>query len=86
MPNDYQKEIIADVMAERDFQDSKWGGPEHDAAHHPHDWNAFIVHYLGKAMGAVEASDPAEYSTNMVKVAALSLAALEFTGGYRHDV
>lgn len=71
-----QQKILAEIAAERRHQDLKWGGPSHDDGHHSHDWVAFIVRYLGRAV--VWPWDAETYRRAMVKVAALAVAAIEW--------
>lgn len=81
-------DVIALIEKERDYQDGKWGGPEHDGKHHPFDWIVFIQKYLGKAAaGVMRAANHPELIRRkawkqhvremFVKVAALCVAVLE---------
>jgi hypothetical protein len=76
MPNILQSTIDT-LNDERAYQDNKWGGPEHDNQHHPHDWCAYIVEHLGKALSASRQGAAASYRARLVAVAALAVAALE---------
>ncbi|KKN26490.1 hypothetical protein LCGC14_0874060 [marine sediment metagenome] len=71
--------ILAEIEAERIYQDEKWGGPEHDDQHEPNDWIAFITCWNGKAFNCCEKHpiDSRTFRFNMVKVAALAVAAME---------
>lgn len=73
-----------DIRAERAYQDRKWGGAAHDDEHTTgYDWVAFIVAYAGPAAKAwwEESSYQkglAIFRKNMVKVAALAVAAIQW--------
>jgi hypothetical protein len=67
-----------EIRAERARQDSQWGGPAHDATHHPSDW----LRYIEKQMRKCRASNTAEDKrTRFVKIAALAAAAIESMDG-----
>jgi hypothetical protein len=72
------RRALSDVLAERERQDAKWGGHEHDDAHNWHEWIDWIVEHAGKAWSP---NDDAEAYENgrrrYVEVAALALAAIE---------
>lgn len=68
------KRVLADVEFERDQQNEKWGGPDHDDQHGTRDWAAFITEHLGKAL---DAKRPADCRRRMLQVAALACAAIE---------
>lgn len=63
------------VLAERNRQDRKWGGPEHDDKHSDRDWITFITKHLG--MAVTWPFDEDQFRTQMVRVAALAVAAVE---------
>jgi hypothetical protein len=66
--------ICAELAGERERQNDKWGGPDHDLQHGPRDWGAFITEHLGKALSA---NQPQNYRRRMLQVAALAVAAIE---------
>lgn len=66
-----RQEIFAEVNAERVLQDAKWGGHQHDQSHSPNDWIAYITKHAGKA------ADGDSFRDQMIKVAALAIAAIE---------
>lgn len=66
--------IIGDIQDERARQDKQWGGANHDATHTFDEWIALIAKAAGKA--ACE-TDPHLFRRQMIKVAALAVAALE---------
>lgn len=63
--------IYKTLNAERDAQDAEWGGQQHDQDHTPNDWIAYITKHAGKAAGGND------FRAQMVKVAALAVAAIE---------
>lgn len=69
--------IFEEIKAERAVQDAKWGGPEHDDQHTNFDWLAYIVKHLGRAVQWP--FDPAIFKRQLVIVAALAVAAIEWT-------
>lgn len=72
--------ILDDICTERARQDHQWGGAAHDDQHNENDWNAYITRFLGRAL-TWEPSDPvglANYRRDMIKVAALAVAAIEW--------
>lgn len=84
--------VLEEIREERKHQDKKWGGPNHDDAHGPYAWTAFIMTYLGLALsdfvndtsraGATPNENRVDaqlrkFRYNMVKIAALAVAAIE---------
>ena len=71
--------LYEEIERERQRQDEKWGGPEHDDKHGIRDWLSFIVVYLGQ--GVNRDSDwgrklsISRYA--LIQVAALTVAAVE---------
>ena len=76
--------VYAAIDRERDYQDKKWGGPEHDRMHNSFDWHFLIRKALAKAMAACGGG--ANRAANLValhevrQVAALAVACLEHCG------
>ena len=77
------EKILEEIHEERKHQDKKWGGPAHDDQHDPYAWVSFITVYLGQSVsdfvnesGRFE-SKLRKFRYNMVKVAALAVAAIE---------
>ena len=66
------------IDGERDYQDEKWGGAEHDAQHNPIDFVNFVMDYVEKA--AVAAIQGGEVMPALRKIAALAVAAMETHG------
>lgn len=72
-------DIYAAINAERDYQDAKWGGPEHDRQHHSSEWVDFIEKYL------LRAKENLDVRKNIVRIAALAVAALEHAPDLQED-
>jgi len=68
-----RSEVYAAIDAERAYQ-AKWG-LEFDHANTPNDWVTYIVKYLGQCVTLPWNGDT--FRKQMVKVAALAVAALE---------
>lgn len=66
--------VIGEVMGERLRQNRLWGA-ENDDKNSLHDWAAYVVRYLGRAVG--ENAPLAERREALVQVAALAVAAVE---------
>jgi hypothetical protein len=63
--------IWEEIQLERQRQAEKWGGAQHDDHHTANDWIAFIAFHAGRA------SYKADFRAQMIKVAALAVAAIE---------
>lgn len=61
------------VNEERDIQDKRWGGPDHDDKHHNNDWILFIFKQFGKVLNKTYTS----HAEIWIKIAALAVAAAE---------
>lgn len=75
--------LYLEIADERSHQDKKWGGPEHDNHHTTFEWVGFITYYLGKSIDCIINNAGKEehqlllFRYNMIKVAALAIAAVE---------
>lgn len=69
--------ILTEIVEERTRQDEKYGGPEHDDAHHPCDWVFFIDRFRANAQRSADLGQMDAYRKSLVRVAALAVAALE---------
>ena len=69
-------DIFDEITAERKHQDKKWGGPTHDDHHTSHDWVAYITRHLGRTV--TWPLDKEAFRYQMVRVAALAVAAIEW--------
>lgn len=65
--------ILANVQAERERQDVKWG----EQNHHPFVWLAILQEEVGEAAKAALEGCPLDYHKEMIQVAAVAVAALE---------
>lgn len=66
--------LLKCILAERDNQDRKHGGPTHDDTHHFGEWIDFIKEHCSLANCA---SSESEQIKELTQIAALALAALE---------
>lgn len=71
--------VYDEIKAERERQDQRWGGPEHDDEHSASDWANLVYQYLYSAFGEAEGKrhDAEGYRGRMLQVAALAVAAIE---------
>ncbi len=86
----FEDVLASELIEERKRQDVQWGGSTHDDEHEEHDWPDFIDKFTHRAKtagwfinhdgGEVQFSggEPrAVFETNMLKVAALAIAAIQ---------
>lgn len=70
--------IFQEINKERAYQDTKWSGT--DGENSPYNWGAYITAYTSRSLigfpGDTEARREA-FKKDMVKVAALAVAAIE---------
>jgi len=71
--------VLTEIAAERERQDRKWGGPEHDDQKAPNDFVQHIQDYAGWARVMAGMGSMDKYRRRMVQVAALAVAAVETT-------
>jgi hypothetical protein len=72
-----RQDIFSEVSAERDVQDAKWGH-KFDDRNTPYNWAAYIAQYATRNLiGDPYAVSDAKFRVDMVKVAALAVAAIE---------
>lgn len=69
--------VIDEVAVERDRQDQKWGGSEHDDLHGVAEFVQFIMDYAGWARQMASAGSPDKARRRLIQVAALAVAAVE---------
>lgn len=73
--------VLAEVAAERDRQDAKWGGPEHDDTLTNGNWTIWIDLLDEHALKAYSPDNSPEAYSNarrrFIEVAALAVAAVE---------
>jgi hypothetical protein len=84
-----RESIFREVAEERARQDTLFGGATHDDTHRPSDWVAILTRHVGLATDdgspagvcmlnhQVAGSDPARWRRQMIRVAAVAVAALE---------
>ena len=82
-PEQPASKALQDVATERQRQDAKWGGPEHDDTHPISDWQQFISQ---RAENLVYRGNPERMYELFIEIAALAVAAAEsmdrrITGG-----
>ena len=71
------KDIIGDICAERVAQITQHGfNQEHDDRLRPNDWVAKLTKHVGYAADDLKA---AEFRKQMVRIAAIAVAAIEYT-------
>lgn len=74
-----REEILRDIQVEQQYQDAKWG-TAFDDKNTLNDWVAYIARYLGKVDApayGLGTLNLAEVQKQLVKVAALAVAAIE---------
>ena len=70
--------ILEEIRRERDRQDEKYGGPDHDDSHYPGDWCLILSKYLGRAAAeTIDAEPNAAFRDTMIKIAAVAIAAAQ---------
>jgi hypothetical protein len=69
--------IFREVDRERSTQDALWGGPEWDDEHSEDGWIALLCRHIGLAVEDGLAENESRFRKQMVRVAALAVAALE---------
>jgi hypothetical protein len=73
MANPEWTDVYDEIRDERQRQDAKHGGAEHDDAHSYNDFIAFIAKHSGRCVDA----KPHEVRRHMLRVAALAVAVIE---------
>jgi hypothetical protein len=68
--------IYREISLEREKQDKMWGGKEHDRMHTSHDWIAYLTKHVGRAVHWPWT--PEKFRQEMIVVAALAVAAIEW--------
>lgn len=83
-----REEVYQVINEERDYQDIRWGGQEHDKHHAPHAFALFMQHYMTKAIAGFTKGDYwDEGMKELRKVVALGVACFEQHGvPRRHTV
>ena len=73
-PEQPASKALQDVATERQRQDAKWGGPEHDDTHPISNWQRFISQ---RAENLVYRGNPERMYELFIEIAALAVAAAE---------
>lgn len=73
MANPEWTDVYDEIRDERQRQDAKWGGPEHDDAHQINDFIAYITKHAGRCVDAKSY----EVRQHMIRVAALAVAVVQ---------
>ncbi|MFA4944913.1 MAG: hypothetical protein WC789_09465 [Lentisphaeria bacterium] len=71
--SDKTERLLANLRAERERQDAKWG----EQNHHPFTWLVILLEEVGEAAKAALKGRPVEYHKETVQAAAVAIAALE---------
>lgn len=69
--------IFAEINAEREAQDIAHGGPASDDTHSLNDWIAILARHVGLAASDGAAEDRARCRRQLIRVAAVAVAAAE---------
>lgn len=69
--------VLASVSMERQRQDEKWGGAEHDDHHTTAEFVQLIEDYAGWARVMAGMNSPEKARNRLIQVAALAVAAVE---------
>lgn len=69
--------IYREVDAERDRQDTQWGGASHDDEHQGSDFVRFVREHTDRARHAVNTGALDEFRAQLIEIAALAVAAVE---------
>ena len=69
--------VIDEIKAERERQDAKWGGPEHDDTHTIREFISLIRDYAGRAHSRDKMFDVEKVRHRLIQVGALVVAAIE---------
>lgn len=73
----HTEKILGEVLEERERQDRKWGGPNHDDQHDTATFVQLIEDYAGwaRVMAGMDSHDKARQ--RLIQVAALAVASVE---------
>lgn len=73
--------ILKEISDERDYQESRWGHEADDTKNEPNDWVAYIAHHSSRwfdgGFSPYDGETIANFRKQMVKTAALAVAAIE---------
>lgn len=69
--------VLDEVAAERERQDGKWGGAEHDDQHTVFDFCRYIRNYVGWADQMADMGSPDKARRRLIQISAMAVAAVE---------
>jgi hypothetical protein len=69
--------VFIDILDERKRQDMIHGGPAHDDIHPPEEWLDLIEKQINCAQALIGVGPDDEFRARLIKIAALSVAAIE---------
>ena len=69
--------VLLEIATERNHQDNRWGGPDHDDKHSINDFVQWIQDYAGWARMQAANGELATARKKLVQVAALATSAVE---------
>jgi hypothetical protein len=76
-----RKEVYTVIDGERDYQDSKWGGRNHDQIHEIEAWIMYMEHYIDQAKAILSTESYVTANTKAMgelrKAIALGIACME---------
>lgn len=76
-----RKEVYSIIDTEREYQDIRWGGKEHDSQHGVEAYILYMQHYLNKAAKAISTKEGVYGGLeNLRKAVALGVACFEVHG------
>ena len=70
-------DVLSEVARERERQDAKWGGPDHDNQLSPNDWHDVIADYNAWARRMACLGSPEKANRRYIQIAALAVAAVQ---------
>ena len=74
-------DIFAEIEAELNYQDERWGHAPDDKLNSPNDWVSYISHHATRwfsgGFAPYKAATVDTFRTQMVKVAALAISAIK---------
>ena len=75
--NNIDYRTLTDISDERDAQDAKHGGPDFDDHNSATNWITYIGRHRIKARNAIARHADQAYEKQLIRIAALAIAALE---------
>lgn len=85
-----RQDILKEINAEREYQVNKWGNDADDTKNSPNDFVAYISHHASRwfngGFAPYDAATVAAFRKQMIKTAALAVAAIESLDRQTRDV